>query len=257
MTADERRRLMAEGTRSHEQAKALRDADRMTEAFALFDRVHDINRRYRELLPDVTVARCPHTRALVRWPIDTMGLDSWFWDYLAPVRRVPQSLPPTWIAMTGAMRLAEPVEHPAFAVVPGPDAPFVVPRILRGDGVRAVIAEVPVGGHTGWALSYFGTPPEDVALVNLWGTNTYPVHEDGEWVGWDQARPSVAHYDFDLVPWLRSAKLLWIEPGDESATLREGPDGCPYTGIAGRRQITVISNGVVRHVRAFAGHGAG
>jgi hypothetical protein len=69
--------------------------------------------------------------------------------------------------------------------------------------------------------------------------------------------PRVSRYDFELAEWLRSGKLLWIDPGDESATLREGPDGCPFLDLAGQRRITVIANGVVQHIGTFAGHGAG
>jgi hypothetical protein len=255
--AEDRERLMAEGTRLRKQAKALVEEGRTQEGFALDDQVDAINARYRELLPDVTVARSPSSDEVVRWPIDTMGLHAWFWNYLTPVRRTVEPLPSDWIAMTGAMRLVDPVEHPPFAVVPGPDTPFVVPRILDAEGVRAVIAEVPVGAHTGWTITYFGQPPEDVTLVNVWGTNTYPVFEDGEWIGWDWDTPTISEYDFELAPWLRSGKLLWLEQGDESATLREGADGCPFVGISGQRLITVISNGVIQHLDAFVGHGAG
>jgi hypothetical protein len=248
---EERNQLMAEGTRLHKQAKALRAEGRTQESFTLNDQVNAINARYRELLPDVTVARCPGDNEIVQWPIDTLGLHAWFWDYLTPVRRTVEPLPPDWIAMTGAMRLADPVEHPSFTVVPGPDVPFVVPRILEADGVRAVIAEVPVGAHTGWAITYFGQPPDDVTLVNVWGTNTYPVFEDGEWIGWDYDIPTVEDDDFDLTPWLRSGKLLWLAPGDESATLHDGPDGCPFVDLPGQRRITVISNGKVQHVSSL------
>ena len=146
--------------------------------------------------------------------------------------------------MTGAMRLVDPVEHPPFAVVPGP-------------GVRAVIAEVPVGAHTGWAISYFGPKPKNIRLVNLWGTNTYPVYRNGAWTGWDPDLSTVSQYDFELTGWLRSGALLWIAPGDESATLREGPDGCPFVDLPGERRIAVIANSEVRRLAAFAGHGAG
>jgi hypothetical protein len=221
------------------------------------NRVREVNRWYRALLPEVTVARCPDNDGLVRWPIDVYGLDGRFWNYVGSIRRPPLPLPLGWLAMTGAMRLANPVEHPPFAVVPGPDVPFVVPRILNSRGVRAVIAEVSVGAHTGWTISYFGPKPNGVTLVNLWGTNTYPVYRDGVNRGWDWDRPRVSQYDFELTDWLRSGKLLWLEPGDESATLREGPDGCPFVDLPGRRRITVISNGLVQQVAAFASNGAG
>jgi hypothetical protein len=243
--APERARLLAESYRLREQ----KSPD--------LNRVIEINRRYRAWLPEVTVGRCPESGELVRWPIDVHGLDGMFWDYLSSIRRPPHPLPHGWLATAGAMRLADRVEYPPFAVVPGPDLPFVVPRILDNPGVRAVIAEVPVGAHTGWTISYFGPKPEGVTLVNLWGGNTYPVHRDGVGRGWARERPTVSQYDFELTEWLRSGKLLWLEPGDESATLREGPGGCPFVGLPGRRRITVISNGLVQYLAGFAGHGAG
>lgn len=241
----ERARLVAESAR----LSAQKSPD--------LNRVQEVNRRYRALLPDVTVARSPESGALVAWPIDVVGLDGPFWDYESPVRRPSSSRPPDWLAMTGAMRLADPVEHPPFAVVPGPEAPFVVPRILDSPDVRAVIAEVPVGTHTGWTISYFGPRPEGVRLVNLWGTNTYRKYRETGRGGWDWDIPNVSNFDFELAPWLDSGKLLWLEPGDESAALREGLSGCPFVDLPGRRRITVIRNGQIQHLTSFAGHGAG
>ncbi|GAB7037013.1 MULTISPECIES: hypothetical protein [Catenuloplanes] len=256
-TAGERRRVMSESHRLRAEARALRAGGRARDAFPLWDRIEELTHRYRDLLPDVPVARCPHTGELVRWPIDTAGLDTWFWDYLNAVRRTPQPLPPSWIAMTGAMRLTEPVETPPFAVVPGPGVPFVVPRILGAPGVRAVLAEVPVGAHTGWAVTYFGPRPPDVRLVNLWGTNTYQVFDDGVWRGWDRHRPRISEYDFALTGWLESGALRWIAPGDDTATLRTGAADCPFVDLPGSRRIAVLANGTVQHLAAFAGDGAG
>jgi hypothetical protein len=241
----ERARLLAEGAR----LAAQRSPD--------LNRVQEVNRRYRALLPDVTVARSPESGALVTWPIDVFGLDGLFWDYESPVRRPSSSRPPDWLAMTGAMRLADPVEHPPFAVVPGPEVPFVVPRILNAPGVRAVVAEVPVGRHTGWTITYFGPQPEGVRLVNRWGTNTYPIYRENGRGGWDWDIPKVAAFDFELGPWLDASTLLWLEPGDESAALREGASGCPFVDLPGRRRINVIRNGRIQHLASFAGHGAG
>ncbi|MDQ7903990.1 hypothetical protein RB614_05570 [Phytohabitans sp. ZYX-F-186] len=194
------------------------------------------------------VARCPFTDALVCWPIDTAGLDGWFWEYPSGVRRDPRDLPPSWVAMTGAMRLAEPVEHTPFPVAPGPGAPFVVPRILgAAPEVRGVIAQVPVGRHTGWAISYFGRPAAGTRLVDIWGTDSHPLVEGGRWTGRAREEPEAARYDFDLEPWVGTGALLWITPGDESATLRKGVDGCPYLGLPGRRALAVVERGRVRY----------
>ena len=39
---------------------------------------------------------------------------------------------------------------------------------------------------------------------------------------------------------------LWITPGDESATLRKGVDGCPYLGLPGPRLLAAVERGQVR-----------
>ncbi|MEV6824493.1 hypothetical protein [Amycolatopsis sp. NPDC051102] len=253
MTEDpalERTRLTAEANRLRARAFELRRAGREEEAFPLWDRIDEISHWYRGMLPAVTVARCPETGEALSWPIDTYGLDGNFWAYDATIRRLPSSVPPAWLAMTGAMRLADPVEDTPFRAVPGPGVPFVVPRILAAPGVRAVLGEVPVGRHTGWTISYFGPRP-GVPLVNLWGTNDYPVYVPGKRRGWATAETGVTDCDFDLAGWLESGKLRWIEPGDESASLREGADGCPFLDLPGDRRIAVVANGSVRRVAAI------
>ncbi|MFL6125999.1 hypothetical protein [Actinophytocola sp.] len=230
--AVERARLMAEGNRLRSQAYRHDEAGRTKKTRPLWRRVDEISRLYEAMLPEVTVARCPHSGELVRWRIDTFGLDGWFWEYNTAIRRLPERLPGAWLAMTGAMRLAEPIEHTPYVVNPGPGVPFVVPRILDNPDIRAVIAEVPVGIHTGWAISYFGPKPP-VRLVNTWGKASYPVFRNAIRGGWDADSPIMSDYDFALTKWLRSGALLWIIPGDESATLREGSSGCPFVALPG------------------------
>lgn len=233
----ERDRLLATGNRLLAEGRAHYEADRVDEAWQRWREVDRLNARYRAMLPEVTVARCPHTGEPVRWPIDTTGLDGWYWSYSKRISRPPERLPATWLAMTGAMRLAEPVEHNPDVVVPGPGAPFVLPRLLELPGVHAVIAEVPVGRHTGWAISYFGAVPPDVPLVDLWGTDNYPVHPNG----WSAYGLRASEFDFDLARWLRTGALRWLD-GD---TLRT--DACPFVDLPGERRIAVLWRGEVTH----------
>lgn len=244
--AVERARLMAEGNRLRSQAYRYDEAGRTGKGISLWPRIKEINDRYKAILPEVTVARCPHSGDLVRWRMDNFGLNGWFWEYDTAIRLLPERLPRTWLAMTGAMRVTEPVEHTPYVVNPGPGVPFVVPRILGAPGVQAVIAEVSVGTHTGWAISYFGPRP-NVRLVNTWGTDSYPVFQDGVRGGWDEDSPSMSDYDFALTKWLRSGALLWIAPGDESATLRQGSGDCPFVALPGPRKIPLILNGTVEY----------
>lgn len=250
MTADflaERAALLAEGNLLGSQLAAF-STDEWVGARDVRDRRSDLVRRYLALLPEVPLARSPHTGELVRWRIDTGGLDGWYWQYEAAERMDPEPMPAGWLAMNGAMRLVEPVEHTPFQVVPGPGVPYVVPRLLEVPGVRAVVAQVPVGRHTGWAITYFGPNPGNVELVNTWGSDTYYVYDgEGTWLGWHQSIEHVSDYDFTLEPWLRSGRLLWIAPGDESATLREGVDGCPYVDLPGPRRIAYVQEGQIEY----------
>jgi len=234
---DERKRLLATGNRLLAEGREHYEADRVDEAWQLWREVDKLNARYRALLPEVTVARCPHTGEPVRWPIDTAGLDGWYWSYFKKISRPPAHVPPTWLAMTGAMRLAEPVEHNPDVVVPGPGVPYVLPRLLELPGVRAVLAELPVGAHTGWAISYFGPVPSGVPLVDLWGTDNYPVFPNG----WSAYRLQASEFDFDLAPWLRSGALQWLD-GD---ALRA--DACPFVDLPGERRIAMLWRGTVTY----------
>ncbi|WAL67895.1 hypothetical protein ORV05_09025 [Amycolatopsis cynarae] len=242
--ATERRALLAEGNRlkAHYAEVGFTAGGK-----AAIYRVFDLHDRYEELLPESVVARCPFTGSAVPWPIDSVDLDGWYWDYDNPARRLRGRVLPTWLAMGGAVRLAEPVASAPFFCMPGPDAPYVVPRLLAHPQVRAVVAQLPIGPHTGWAVTYFGTRRHlGVDLENLWGTRRYEVYYDnGCWKGWAGRQQHTGDYDFDLGPWLDSGKLLWIAPDDSGATLREGLPGCPYVDLGGTRKLQMIHDGKI------------
>ena len=209
---------------------------------------------YEGWVPRVPVARCPHTGQMALFPIDTVDLDGWFWEYESPARPYHwNELPPTWLAMAGAMRLRQPLASVSFEARPGPEVPYVIPRILDyREDVRAVIAEVPVGPHTGWAITYFALEQIPVKLVSTWGEATYHWRSgDGGW-HWEDGGWTPEYFDFNvgdndynLGPWLRSGKLLWIVPGDSELTLRSGEAGCPYTGLTGSHNMAYVHDGQI------------
>jgi hypothetical protein len=213
-----------------------------------------LRRWYAEWLPRVPVARCPHSQRVVAYPIDTVDLNGWFWEHWLPSRPWHyQELPSTWLAMTGAMRLRKPLAVTSFEARPGPEVPYVIPRILdQREDVRAVIAEVPVGPHTGWAVTYFARVQLADTLVATWGESTYHWRsDDGRW-NWEEGvwgttdiGFDVLHNDYDLGPWLRSGRLLWIAPGDAGLALRSGDAGCPYVGLRGSHEMAYVSDGRV------------
>jgi hypothetical protein len=122
-----------------------------------------------------------------------------------------------------------------------------VPRVLDTDGVRAVIAQVLVGLHLGWVVSYFGPRLPAVEGIGRWGGNWAPSL-DGD--GVEYSRFSVTDNDYELASYLKSGKLLWVAPDDDTATLREGVDGCPYLGLDGPQEAAYITRGNARYPRA-------
>ncbi len=202
---------------------------------------------YVAALPRVALARCPFTGAIVRHSLDDRGIDGPWWDYLTPVRPAAEDgLPETVFAVTGALVVGgEPVvtDH---LVKGGPEAPFVVPRLLERLEMRAVISQVRIGDQPGHVVVYFAQPMvHGVTRFNTWGANVYWYRApDGRW-GWDNNYEDAEVIDFDLAPWIEAGKLAWVAPGDADLALRAEAGGCPYLGRPGRRTFVRVQFGEV------------
>ncbi|MET9488640.1 hypothetical protein [Nocardia sp. NPDC006630] len=244
-----RAELLRESRQLIEEAVELEGVRDIEAARALRRRASEVKKAYTETLPDIAVARCPETGAVVEYPIDVVDFDGWYWDSGNPWRRLP-TVPRNWLTMCGAATLREPVAFAPFRCRPGPGLPYVIPRILAHEGVRAVLNQVPIGPHIGWTISYFGPRPESIKLENTWGSNVYDIYsDDGAWLGWGDYESDIEEYDFDLAPWLESEKLLWIAPGDPEVQLHAGVDGCPYIGLEGEQCKAGIFRGELRRYR--------
>lgn len=221
------------------QTRGLEAARYAQHAAHYVQRVSDLWDEYVAHLPIRTLGRCPYTGDELARAIDDLGLGGLWWRHEGAAR--PEDpVPVTLLGITGAVRLAQPVERAPFLCVPGPGVPFVIPRLLATTQVTAVISSLPIGPHTGYALSYFSEGPVNVDPPNEWGLDHAPL-PGGRW---SQASDE-ASYDYELEPWVKAGRLRWIAPGDTSMKIREGTDGCPYLGLAGERRVQRIKNGEV------------
>lgn len=193
-------------------------------------------------LPRPAVARCPYTGSVVQHSVDTGGIDGPWWNYAFPIRPMEQ-LSPTFFAFTGALRLVDPIPNVASLVKPGPEAPFVVPRLLAAPRMRAVLSSIAVGDCAGWTITYFTDTPVAIERFNDWGSCRYWV--DGLGIKWDSMTEDAEPLDFDLAPWIQRGALQWIAPGDPELVLRSTPDGCPYLGLPGRHTFVRVQDGTV------------
>jgi len=194
----------------------------------LWELIDEFTATYVEVLPRVSVARCPFTGEIARLAIDTYGIDGPWWNAATPLRAA-DARPSTLVCVAGALRLNGAAEVTAHAVEPGPGVPWVSPRLLALDGVQAVVQSIEVGPHLGWTIAYFSEVP-GVPPLPEWGMGT----------------PAGESRDTDLAPWIERGRLAWIAPGDETLTLRRDLEGCPYVGLPGERGLQRIEGGAVR-----------
>lgn len=215
---------------------------------AASDRISAICARYSDGVPRPEISRCPFTGEAMRHSIDTFGIDGLWWNSEASVRPT-EELPATFFAMAGAVDLRAGAPSTEFIVRPGPDAPYVVPRILALPGLRAVVTETDVGGARAWAIAYFAqVQRDDVERIDDWGRDQYAVPVAGSAAGWGHVADVREDFDFDLAPWIRRGRVLWIAPGDATLTLRSTTDDCPYLAIAGRHEPVFVRRGRVMGV---------
>lgn len=203
------------------------------------DRVEQV-REYHRRLPRPAIARCPYSTTVVHHSVDTGGIDGPWWEYGWPLRPA-EELPPTFFAFTGALRLGTPLPSVPWLVKPGPEAPFVVPRLLSVDRMRAVIQSISVGGWEGWTITYFTDRAPSIERFNDWGANRYWFDALGE--QWDSVTEDAEPLDFELAPWIDRGALLWIAPGDTELRLQSTSLGCPYAGQPGRRTFVRVQEG--------------
>jgi hypothetical protein len=179
--------------------------------------------QYRRSVPRIAVARCPFSDAVVEHSVETRGLDQPWWDYNWP------------------QRPREPLPAVQRLVKPGPGAPFVVPRLLLLDRVRAVLSGTTVGGWPAWTVTYFTDRQHDVVRVNDWGASRYWL--DAAQESWDAMYEDAEQLDFELAPWIDRGALLWVAPGDTDVRLQSTAAGCPYLGLPGRRTFVRVQDG--------------
>jgi hypothetical protein len=250
LTAARRQELLREFFHLHDERfqlqldRATEHSNRVQQTLALQRALID---EYRAGLPLLPLGRCPFCDKIMRHSLDAMDLTGLWWDFERPVRAVTEDLCPHYLALAGAVSIdRERVASVPMLVVPGPEAPYVVPRLLAGRPVRAVVSSVRIGPHVGYPIFYFADPvPQDLRRVNTWGTGDYHYTTADGRSAWDRDRDTEADYDFDIAGWLGRGQLLWIAPDDPACELHGEAAGCPYVGLAGRREVLKVQDGKV------------
>jgi hypothetical protein len=211
----------------------------------MMDTYYQMLAEYGDRLPRVAMSRCPLTQQVLKRSLDPYGLDGPWWHKSRIVKIEEPPAPPTFKVLLGALALNGRTPSEATQeVTPGPEVPFVVPRLLELPGMVAVVARLDLAnGDVAYPVGYFSSEeirPERLhqhwLRQDLWfktadGGTSWLIQNDP--------------YDYELGPWIEREKLLWIRPGDADAKLVGKGDGeaCPYLGLDGERLPQSISGG--------------
>lgn len=226
------------------QAAGADKTDLETKAMAT---LADLYERYETSLTAIPVSRCPITGQIVTLVIDTNGLDGCYWDAERPIRPI-QVFPQTVFAYCGAIDTNGASAAGLHVLRPGPGRPFIVPRFMAIEGMKAVISKLRIGKDDAFAIFYFHPdPPYDHARINFWGAD-YHVAE------WQPGKAYVLDvpdlepdFDFDVQSWIGDGSVCWIEPDDSGLQPKKNATGYPFGNATGRVYPVRIEDTVARN----------
>ncbi len=216
----------------------------------LLDAYYKILHEYGDRLPRVAFSRCPHTGQILKRALDPFGLDGPYWHADRIVEIDEPAAPLTFTVLMGALDLhgREPSEVVA-EVIPGPDIPFVVPRLLGLPGMKAVISRLKLEtSDTAHVISYFSNeniPPQHLHQHWLRRDLWFPNDAGGtSWLIQNDA------WDFDLERWIESGHVSWTDPDDLGMVLRDRKSGiqCPFVGLPGNQHPQSLNAGQSRRM---------
>jgi hypothetical protein len=195
-------------------------------------------------LPRHAFGRCPVCNVLLEQAFDPWGLDGFWWQEQLSGSCPKPSACEHFRVLTGALNLnGKPPLGGEAESYPGPEVPYVIPKVLELPGMVAVISSIPMtNGYTAYPISYFSQDqPPTSALANPWTKRSCNFTDaSGEPVFTYKTDP----WDFELLPWIVKGRVKWIEPGDPQNVLKSGPaERCPFIDLKGLRLQQVIKNG--------------
>jgi len=239
LTENRRAQLLRQFSMAQQAYDRAADKGNMTAMSQARREREQIRATYYEELPRITASCCPFDgKPLVR-TFDPFGFDGFWWQ--------PDAMPPELPACTHFCVLRGAVHFQgkkprggAFEVHPGPEVPYVIPRLLEMEGMIAVISQTEMlAGYRVFLIAYFARrrPPVQ-ELTADWPRKIFTYTTDFGEVGWQFPNDP---WDFELRPWALEGKLRWCLPGSDNTGLSDDPpEQCPYLAIEGQRTRIVI-----------------
>jgi hypothetical protein len=200
---------------------------------------------YSDRLPRVIMSACPFTGRHLKRAFDPYGLDGPWWHKDRFVSIEEPSAPTSFKVLLGALSLQGRIpEEVTENVIPGPEIPYVVPRLLDLPGMTVVISQLELDtGDVAYPIAYFSE--ESIPAGSLhqpWLRQEHWFKNDKGHAVWSIHNDV---WDFDLEPYIAAGKLKWIQPGDPSYSLHDNDSdfSCPYSDLPGNRLPQSLEDG--------------
>jgi hypothetical protein len=205
-------------------------------------------------LPRLPMSCCPFDAKPLYRTFDPHGFDGLWWRSDASPAEPPSC--PHFCLLRGAVSLNGNEPHGGdFVARIGPEAPYVIPRILEKSGMIAVLSKLEMTpGYTAYLIAYFAErrpPVQDLAAH--WPRPIFLYNQGAVLHRWRFDRELC---DFDLASWLKRGKIRWCDGTSNNERLSDDPpDRCPYVNLPGRREFLEIVDDQVRVAGPLAGPG--
>jgi hypothetical protein len=205
---------------------------------------------YFERLPRVVMSVCPYCGKALKRSIDPFGLDGHWWaqERLVNVRE-PEACP-HFKVMLGALKVrpGDPVEA-THNVQPGPDVPFVVPRLLELPGMIAVVGRIELEtGDVAFPIAYFSDKKiRAVDLHATWLRSEYWFKDESGNSCWNISNDE---WSFELKKFLEDKRLHWT---DMKTVMTAEDEQWPYEDLEGVRRPQIIYDGEVDYLEPPTG----
>ena len=119
------------------------------------ERLKQLEHEYYKSIKPVVLSRCPFCNQINSFSIDTLGIDGLVWRRDYRPKTIKDQTCPHFLNILGALKIHYPPHNSSLQVSLGPEVPFVVPKLMECEPVKAVISSIKVGEHIAYPIVYY------------------------------------------------------------------------------------------------------
>lgn len=182
----------------------------------LYVQIEPLIEKYWNWIAPVVLSRCPFCEQDLLRLFDPVDLNGFWWmDRTQRPRPEPKCCEHFCLLLGALNTNGLPLTETLFECRPGPQAPYVIRRILEMPTMTAVVSSIKMHcGYSVYPIAYFSKiPPKERALTQSWAQKQYNITLKNGRSGWDITDDV---YDHGLAFWIGQGKLRWVFEGTMS-----------------------------------------